>query len=164
MERSKLIRFDSLRRAAWMMASGTLLLWSWSGAAKARLFTLEAPPGGTSTSMGRTVKSAHAVRVSPASLQEESLEIPLPSGEIQGIRRTSLQQDSAGYTIWNGASEADAAETATLVERFGKMHGTLRLQGKVYSVEPTGRPGEHLLLERDFSGLEECVTEQGDRK
>jgi hypothetical protein len=73
-----------------------------------------------------------------------------------GFTRKSIEVDDLGYTVWQGVSKNNAAETSTLVEKDGKVNGIIHFGNRIFGIEPDGKAGEHVLIERDLSGKRDC--------
>jgi hypothetical protein len=110
----------------------------------------------------RKVVSSHAgLRLNPAAASATELNLDLPDGKQLTARRVNRYTTSSGSTVWigkhvmaNGSLAADAVtaagEETILVERQGRITGTMRSGGKLYRIR-SAADGSHVLAEVDAS-------------
>lgn len=109
----------------------------------------------------KIVSSQAGLRLNPAAASATELNLSLPDGKQLTARRVNRYTTTSGSNVWigkhvqaNGALAADAAtaagEETILVERQGRITGSLRSGGKLYRIR-SAADGSHVLAEVDAS-------------
>ncbi len=109
----------------------------------------------------KVVRSNAGLRLNPAATNATDLSLSLPDGRQLTAKRVNHYTTTSGSTVWigkhvsaSGSLAADAAtaagEETILVQREGRITGSLRSGGKLYRIR-SASDGSHVVAEIDAS-------------